>query len=461
MGYSPWSKILTVASSPTAGLTIETGISTRKPGPSSTDSSYYSQKLETNEDAPNNDKIIAFANDLTQSSSDGLSQALGKWMDLGYLYRYMAVDDAIMNCDGMSAFYCAGGTGPVWANHNYFIYQQQTRDIFWLVPWDLTRALTTCPAFAAVPHWNTQPANCNQNYPVWDGGWVKAPGCDQVFQALSQDWPSYQAAVDNLLAGPFDATTLLSKIDAWSSFIHDSVVADPTADGEASWNSAVEDLKNTVPILRDRLAKIRDREAITLLTLSLTRTNDFESASPVEALLGLQLEANAHTDVTQQLNTAQGLDGHQDLRSDFVYRDPTEAPGEGSQQWIYFMLPFEGGFHDLTSVGHVQMLLLTDQPRTVRIDLESDRYQAADKRIKFGWDVPVSNGISAVDLLLDNATLPSWGTGTTDVLNNVRQHVNGLSFNPSVVGLDASGYLGTGNSDSGYLEIDDIVFVSP
>ena len=426
--------------------------------PESTDTDYYTKNLENYFGSPNNEKIIDFANDLTQSSSDGLSQALGKWMDLGYLYRYMAVDDAIVNCDGMTAFYCAAGTGPVFANHNYFIYQEKKRDLFWFVAWDMTRALTTCPAFASVPHWNTQPADCNQNYPVWDGGWVKAPGCDRMFQALSQDWPSYQAAVDKLLAGPFDATTVLSKIDTWSNFIHDSVVADPTADGEASWAAAVENLKNTIPILRDRLTKIRNGETITPLTLSQTSTNDFESASPVQAMFGLQLDASAHTDVTQRLNTAQGLDGHQDIRLDFVYRDPTAAPGEGRQQWIHFMMPFEGGFHDLTSLSHIQMLLLTDQPRTVRIDLESDRYHAASKRIRFGWEVSVSNTITAVDLLLDNATLPSWGTGTTDVLSNVRQHVNGLAFSPSVVGMDASGYLGSGNSDPGYLEIDDIAF---
>jgi hypothetical protein len=124
------------------------------------------------------------------------------------------------------------------------------------------------------------------------------------------------------------------------------------------------------------------------------------------------------------------------------------------------MLPFEGGFHDLSSVALIQLLLLADQPRTVRIDLESDRYQAAGKRIKFGWDVAVSNTISAVDLVLDQATLTSSGSATTDVLSDVRQHVNGLAFSPSVVGMDTSGYLGTGNSDPGFLEIDDIAFVS-
>jgi len=98
--------------------------------PESTDSTYYTQKLETNGATPNNEKIIAFASDLAQVSPDVSSQALGKWMDLKHLYRYMAENNAIVNCDRITAFYCAARTGPVWANHNYFFYQQQNRDCF-------------------------------------------------------------------------------------------------------------------------------------------------------------------------------------------------------------------------------------------------------------------------------------------------------------------------------------------
>jgi hypothetical protein len=63
--------------------------------------------------------------------------------------------------------------------------------------------------------------------------------------------------------------------------------------------------------------------------------------------------------------------------------------------------------------------------------------------------------------MLDAAQLPSWGTGTTDVLSHVRTHVNGIAFNPSPVGRDASGYLGANASDTGYLEIDNVQFGSP
>jgi hypothetical protein len=296
---------------------------------------------------------------------------------------------------------------------------------------------------------------------VWDGGWVKAPGCDRIFQALAFDWIRYQAAIDEVLAGPFDTAMILSKIDTWSDFIRSSVIADPTADGEADWRAAVEDLKSKMPVLRERLVRLRDGKTIAPLTLSMVSTNDFEAVSSVQAMFGVQLDASAHTYSTQQLNATQPLNGHQDLRLDFTYRDPTELPGEGWQQWIHLILPLEGAFHDLTSVSSIRMLLASDQSRTVRIDLESDRYQAAGKRIRFGWDVPVGNAATAVDLALDQATLPSWGSGTTDVLANVIQHVSGLSFSPSVVGTNDSGYLGSGKSDAGHLEIDDIAFVSP
>lgn len=429
--------------------------------PESVQSAYYTSKLETNKDVPNNNAVVAFASELTAANAADISNVLGKWTDLQYLYRYMAVDDAIVNCDGITAIYTKDATSTAGGNHNYYFYQEQNRDIFWLIPWDLDATLTTCAPFAAVPLWNTSPSNCVQNFAVWGDAWVRPPGCDRIFQALARDHTSYQVAVDQLLAGPFNEQTVLGKIDKWSAFIHDSVVADPTAAGEASWLANVNQLRVTIPLLRQRVMSIRDGKSLQPLVLSVSGLNDFESVSSLGTKLGLVSYSNNNTDVTYDMNATNALDGQQDIRLDFVYRDPSQAPGLGWQQWIYYFWTFSGGFHDLTTVSRLQLILRTDQPRVVRIDLESDLYQAASKGIKFGWDVPVTNARTAVDLLIDTATLPSWGTGTTDVLSNVRTHINGIAFNPSVLGRNVSGYLGANVSDPGYLQIDDVQFVSP
>lgn len=222
--------------------------------PTSSTPASYTSKLETNKTSASHTAIATFAGELAAATGAGLGTTLGKWMDLPTLYRYLAVDDAIVNCDGITAFYSPGQTGPAWGNHNYFLYQEQVRDFFWLVPWDMDATLSGCSPFAAVPHWTTVPANCNQNHAVWGGSFVKAPGCDRVFQALAQDPAAYRAAVAELLAGPFAEATMLENIERWSAFIRSSVQADPTAAGEGAWMNSVQQLRATIPVLRQRVA---------------------------------------------------------------------------------------------------------------------------------------------------------------------------------------------------------------
>jgi spore coat protein H len=426
--------------------------------PKTTESAYYDRALETNKDTGTHDAIVAFADDLANSQSSDLSAALGKWTDLPYLARYLAVDDAIANCDGITAMYSVDATNPTSNNHNYYFYQEQHRDLFWLIPWDLDLTLTPCGYFAAVPHWNTPPAHCDRHYQVWGRAWVEEPGCDRLFQAMAKVRADYQAAVDQLLAGPFNEETVLKKIDRWSKFIHDSETADPTAEGEGSWMSAVNELKGAVPVLRERLLAIRDGRLLAPLSLSLTSNNDFETATSLGAKIAFAIRANVNSEVSQEVHTTGVLDGNQDIRLKFVYRDPPGLPDDGWRQWIHYSMTLTNGSHDLTSLTHVRLLLRTDQPRTVRIELESDLYPQSNKGLKFGWEVAVTSSPTPVDLILDNARLPSSAKGTIDALSHVRTDVSGLTFQPSVVGRNASGHLGSGKSDRGYLEIDDLQF---
>jgi spore coat protein H len=226
--------------------------------PQTTAPADYVQALVTNKDTPKNDAIVAFAGDLASGDAAHLSAALGKWTDPAYMAKYMAVDDAVANCDGITAMYAANATSPGSHNHNFFWYQEPNRNVFWLIPWDVDLTFNKCETFAAVPRWNSLPADCHRTYPVWGGSYVHAPGCDRLFQAIAARRTDYEAAVDQLLSGPFAAQTIVDKIDRWSKFIHDAEVADPTAGGEGPWTSAVQELKNTVPALRERLQALRN-----------------------------------------------------------------------------------------------------------------------------------------------------------------------------------------------------------
>lgn len=426
--------------------------------PQTTVSSDYDNALETNTGTGTHDAIIGFAGDLAQSTSSDLGAVLGKWTDLPYMARYMAVDDALANCDGITAMYSADATSLTSHNHNYYFYLEQNR-VFWLIPWDMDLTLTPCANFAGIPHWNTPPVHCERNYQVWGGGYAKEPACDRLFQAMATVQTDYRAAVDRLLSGPFAEQTVLTKIDLWSAFIHEAEVGDPTAPGELAWTSAVNQLRGMVPVLRERLMAVRNGRSLLPLSLSLTSNNDFEMATSLGTRLAFALRANASSDASQEVDTTGALDGHQDIRLRFVYRDPAGVPGDGGRHWIYYFMPFAGGVHDLTSVKHVRLLLRTDRPRTVRIELESDWYQKSHSGIKFGWDVAVTHSPAPVDLMFDKARPPSSSRGTTDAFSHIRTHVSGLTFNPSVAGLNASSRLGSGRSDPGYLAIDDVQFL--
>ncbi len=423
----------------------------------------YARALETNKgsfaifDWRKPAAIVAFADDLARSQPPELTAVLAKWTDLPYMARYMAVDDVLANCDGVTAMYFVNAVSPMSNNHNYYVYQEQHRDVFWLIPWDLDLTLAPCRRFAAVPRWSTPPAHCDRHYPVWGGSWVEEPGCDRLFQAMAQAHGAYQAAVDQLLAGSFNEQMVLKKIDRWVTFIRDSEAADPTTQGDGSWMSAVKELKSTIPVLRERLLAIRDGRPLAPLSLSLGN-NDFETATSLGAQVACATRASVNSDVRQEVRTTDALDGHQDIRVTFVYRDPSGSPDEAWRQWIQYSMPLADGARNLTSVTHVRLLLRTDQPRTVRIELESDRYSPSNKGLKFGWDVAVTNSPTPVDLMLENARLPSSAKGTNDALRQVRTGVSSLVFRPSVVGRNASGYLGPGKSDGGYLQIDDIQF---
>src|SRR5690606_36614630 len=116
---------------------------------------------------------------------DELRATLARFMDLEQLARYMAVDDAILNVDGVTAFY-TDDRGWL-ANHNFFLYETAGGQ-FTLIPWDLDSTFDTLAYYGRVPRWTETATDCEQSHSVWVGeSRVRAPGCDPLFRALAAD----------------------------------------------------------------------------------------------------------------------------------------------------------------------------------------------------------------------------------------------------------------------------------
>ena len=425
--------------------------------PQSSDVNYFGEHLKTNGQTAVHDRFAQFSTQLQAAAPEERADVLGLWTDLEQWYRYLAVDDAIFNCDGITAFYTEGL--PFRMNHNYYVYQETAQDRFTLIPWDLDSTFTPWGSWSAVPRWTQLPDDCDQLYAVWNGdSTVMAPGCDAVFQALASDLTGYRDAIDELLMGPFDEAAVLDKIDLLAARIADAVQADPLELGTSGWRSAIDSLKQMIPILRRRLERLRDDQPVEPLGLSATTVNDFEAADDFGLLIGSQTWLGPNVTASRSINTTAPLAGAQDLRLDFEYRDGIDP----WSQWLELLVPLTAIPVDVSSMTGIRFWVSADQNRNLRLNLDSPAQSASNQGIRFGWDVAVGPTPELVEVLFADAAVQTWaiaeGRDPGDPLSAVLSSVTALLFQPECVGRGASGFLPEGTADVGTLSVDDLEF---
>jgi spore coat protein H len=218
--------------------------------PTQTDPNQIIAGLKTNEDVADVSAFQAFAQAMTTASDDQLRSTLGSYADLDYLARYMAVDDATANYDGITYFWTDGvSTG----NHNYFFYEQSPAR-FYLIPWDFEGTLWINPHHAA-PHWTVPAGDCSVTYPYWSGV-AKAPACDPFVRAMAADLSGWRRAGRELLDGPFAEDRMKATIDRYADFIRAEVEADPTPLTYGTFDGSVVYMRNQIAGLRARFEKL-------------------------------------------------------------------------------------------------------------------------------------------------------------------------------------------------------------
>jgi hypothetical protein len=215
--------------------------------PTGIDSEEARLALKTNEETADVAAFLAFSEAMDSAGEEDLRSSLTSYVDLDYLARYMAVDDAIASYDGITYFYT---DGVVARNHNYYFYEEAD-DRFTLIPWDVESTFWINPDHAA-PHWTELPEDCSLTYEYWDG-LARAPACDRVIRAMMQDLDGWRQAAQELLDGPFSTDTMIAAIDRHAAFIEDAVRADPTPTTYTSFDNAVAYSKRAIPNLRARL----------------------------------------------------------------------------------------------------------------------------------------------------------------------------------------------------------------
>jgi spore coat protein CotH len=215
--------------------------------PSQNDPELVKAALATNEETGDVAPFLAFAQAMTTASDADSTARLAEFTNVDYLVRYMAVDDAVANYDGVTYFWTEGVERD---NHNFYIYEEGP-SAYTLIPWDVEASFWINPDHAA-PHWTTLPEDCSLTYPYWEGQ-ASAPGCDPVFRALHSELPAWREASRQLLDGPFALDVMLATIDHHAGFIADEAHADPTPIMYTTFDDAIVSLPQTVVDLRARL----------------------------------------------------------------------------------------------------------------------------------------------------------------------------------------------------------------
>jgi hypothetical protein len=421
--------------------------------PGQTDDAWILAHLETNEEVGDISAFKAFSVAINAASDAELRTTLGSYTDLDYFARYMAVDDAIANFDGITTYYTSGSADEA-GNHNFYFYQETTQK-FTIIPWDLESTLSLISNFGNVPSWQTVPADCTLTYLVWGGPLhVIAPGCTPVFRALAADLESYRAAGRRLLDGPFAEARVLADIDTLAAFVRAEAIGDPHGPGATAFENAIAFQRQQIPNLRLRLEHLLTGAATVPLEIDVTSVMDFENADDYGITAGTIQLSNGNTTASVAVNTTDPINGAKTLRVLFDFGNETAA----WQQWTYYHIPLVAPPQDVTSLSGVRFKVRSNQARTLRFDLVSPNNSAANEGVQVGWDLAVTTLAQELTVLFADARIPSWAADPGDDLNAILQTVVGISFQPICNGRNASGQLPDGVADNGWVDIDDIEF---
>jgi hypothetical protein len=189
---------------------------------------------------------------IPQLTAANYKSTTSQYMDINYWLRYLTVDRAIHNADGIMTFYYDTLTG--WSgNHNFYIYEDEgPKKKLWFIPWDLPASLTSKDMIIDdynVPDWNVKPARCDSAYKVWAGSFALPPNCDPLIGITAEAmWPEFVATGEQFLSTCFTTERLQAMVDTYKELISPVIEKDSTISFE-SWKNGVKYLRESMPAI--------------------------------------------------------------------------------------------------------------------------------------------------------------------------------------------------------------------
>jgi hypothetical protein len=203
------------------------------------------------------------------AADDQILDVVDRWMDRQHMARYIAVDRAIENDDGIFHWYCPpAGTvpnrfpipfqGSDCFNHNYFWYESTDSDRMWLIPWDLDITWQAGSGITLITReWNDTSTTCSDVNVTGFLGQMD-PQCDRLTRAWAMMDADFRTAVTDLLQGPLSRESVDANLDAWIAQIRPIVEAGLVLDNRGLTTTQWEDV---VARWRQRIDEMREEAA--------------------------------------------------------------------------------------------------------------------------------------------------------------------------------------------------------
>lgn len=215
------------------------------------------ESLRTNEDVGDISAFLAFGDAVSGATPGTFSADMAAWLDIDHTLRYIAVDRALKNWDGIMAFY-----EPSTPHNFYWYHDSGGSGRFQLVPWDMDNTLWDFDPYmspdqwvtaAPVPDWNEEPSACNPRS-VWEAGGeltITPPRCDRLLDLLAEThFERFQSIALELLSGPLKPELLLDKVSHFSALLEPIITDDPGLD-VAEWRERRDDFELLLGRTRD------------------------------------------------------------------------------------------------------------------------------------------------------------------------------------------------------------------
>lgn len=432
--------------------------------PITNDTSYYSDMLETNNDPEDSADVSAMVdlyNAINSSTVETFTNNVSSFIDFDYLTRYMAVDRAIKNWDGITGWYYSAH----WlGNHNYFFYQEEDPDgKIWLIPWDLDNTLQRSDPLiddAQVANWNENPTSCDPVDVFTDSSRVIPSGCDKFISLFAANyWNNFVKVGDELLKWVYKPESIIKRIDSYCLLLDTVIKQDPHIEYPV-WQNEVSNLKKNINSLHSRFYDYIHQVPDTVDTsdyskpfdgvgyLVIDRTNNFEF-TPADQFTYKIVLVSEGTEAKLVHSTENPLWGSADLLFSFVL-NPLEDDKSYSE-WTTLKLKTEKK-SNILQCKEIRMNISADRQRYLWVSLNNNNGH------QYGWAVYVSKNPKVYSFKINEISYPLWDdAGDPDQLEYALKYCTGICFGPSGV-FDSMGELAN-PPDSGFIRIDNIKFV--